>query len=45
MSFVLCFIAEKDAAKKALRLNGFRVLRNLYFCFSALFSSYFRAPY
>ena len=38
------FVAEKDTARKALRLNGFRVLRNLYFCFSALFSSHFRTP-
>ena len=40
----LSFVAEKDTARKALRLNGFRVLRNLYFCFSALFSSHFRTP-
>ena len=40
----LCFVAEKDAPRKALRLNGFRVLRNLCFCFSALFSSHFRTP-
>ena len=40
----LSFVAEKDAALKALRLNGFRVLRNLCFCFSALFSSHFRTP-
>ena len=38
------FVAEKDTAWKALRLNGFMVLRNLYFCFSALFSSHFRTP-
>ena len=40
----LSFVAEKDTARKALRLNGFRVLHNLYFCFSALFSSHFRTP-
>ena len=38
------FVAEKDTARKALRLNGFAVLRILYFCFSALFSSHFRTP-
>ena len=43
-SFDLSFVAEKDTPWKALRLNGFRVLRNLYFCFSALFSSHFRTP-
>ncbi|MBS6534110.1 MAG: hypothetical protein KH338_10870, partial [Oscillospiraceae bacterium] len=36
----MSFAAEKDTARKALRLNGFRVLHNLYFCFSALFSSH-----
>ena len=41
---LLSFVAEKDTAWKALRLNGFRVLRNLCFCFSALFSSHFRTP-
>ena len=40
----LSFVAEKDTAWKALRLNGFRVLRNFCFCFSALFSSHFRTP-
>ena len=40
----LSFVAEKDTARKALRLNGFAVLRILYFCFSALFSSHFRTP-
>ena len=44
MSFFVSFVAEKDTARKALRLKGFRVLRNLYFCFSALFSSHFRTP-
>lgn len=44
MSFVLSFVAEKDTARKALWLNGFVVLRILYFCFSALFSSHFRTP-
>ena len=38
------FVAEKDTARKALRLNGFAVLRILYFCFSALFSNHFRTP-
>ena len=42
--FLLSFVAEKDTVWKALRLNGFRVLRNLWFCFSALFSSHFRTP-
>lgn len=42
--FQLSFVAEKDTARKALRLNGFAVLRILYFCFSALFSSHFRTP-
>ena len=41
---LLSFVAEKDTAWKALRLNGFRVLRNFCFCFSALFSSHFRTP-
>ena len=41
---LLSFVAEKDTARKALRLNGFAVLRILYFCFSALFSSHFRTP-
>lgn len=40
----MSFVAEKDTARKALRLNGFAVLRILYFCFSALFSSHFRTP-
>ena len=40
----MSFVAEKDTARKALRLNGFMVLCNLYFCFSALFSSHFRTP-
>ena len=44
VSFFLPCVAEKDTARKALRLNGFRVLHNLYFCFSALFSSHFRTP-
>ena len=35
----LSFVAEKDTAWKALRLNGFRVLRNLCFCFSTLFQA------
>ena len=41
---IMSFVAEKDTARKALRLNGFAVLRILYFCFSALFSSHFRTP-
>ena len=40
----MSFVAEKDTARKALRLNGFAVLRILYLCFSALFSSHFRTP-
>ena len=43
-AFNMSFVAEKDTARKALRLNGFAVLRILYFCFSALFSSHFRTP-
>ena len=43
--FYLSFVAEKDTAWKALRLNGFMILRNLCFCFSALFQAISEPPY
>lgn len=45
MPSFLCFVAEKDAPRKALRPNGFKVLCNLYFCFSSLFLGHFRTPH
>jgi hypothetical protein len=41
----MSFVAEKDAPRKALRPNGFKLLCDLYFCFSPLFLGYFRPPY
>lgn len=41
----VCFVAEKDAPRKALRPNGFEVLCDLYFCFSSLFLGHFRTPH